>query len=74
MTELEFKEFLVCNEPDFSYGGRVYSICHPNGNYCVTELDTQPEAVQEFSSVDALLDNCVIQGRPFRDILPQIDI
>ena len=63
MTVKQFKEIMEYNEPDFGYRGEEYSICWPNGVYYVTA-----------SSVDEMLDHWLIQGKPLREILPEIDL
>lgn len=72
MTVDEFKEMMMCNEPDFSYNGQVYSICSPDGKYYVTASDRPSDTDLEFDTLDDMLDNWMIQGRPMRLILPDI--
>lgn len=74
MTEAEFKDILLWNEPDFEYRGEYYSICSPDGKYYVTASDCPEDSDLEFDSVDALLDGWKIQGKKLRDILPFINI
>lgn len=70
MTVKEFKEMIICNEPAFMYDGAVYGICHPSGTFYV-RAEGHPEYDElSFSDVDDLLDNWIIDGNPFRDILP----
>ena len=73
MTVEEFKTMMACNEPDFAYNGEAYSICWPNGKYYVTASDSPDDADLEFDSLDNLLDRWMIQGKPLREILSQID-
>lgn len=72
MTTDNFEEMMLCNEPDFSYNGQFYSICSPNGKYYVTASDSPDDVDLEFDSLDDLLDHWMIQGRPLRDILPEL--
>lgn len=72
MTVDAFREMMVCNEPDFAYNGQIYSICWPNGTYCVTASDNPGDVDLEFDSLDDLLDRWIIQGKPLRGILPDI--
>lgn len=72
MTVNEFKEMMLCNEPDFEYNGQVYSICCPDGKYCVTASDSPSDIDLEFDTLDDLLDNWMIQGQPMRSILADI--
>ena len=74
MTVEKFKELMVCNEPDFEYNGQEYSICWPDGKYYVTASDSPTDVGLEFETIDDLLDHWLIQGKPLRDILPDISI
>ncbi len=74
MTLNDFRSLLICNEPDFSYNGQVYSICSPDGKYYVTASDSPGDVDLVFASVDDLLDHWIIQGKPLREILPYIQI
>ncbi len=74
MTIDEFKEMMCCNEPDFAYNGERYSICWPGGRYYVTASDRPGDTELEFETLDDLLEHWIIQGRRFRDILPDIDL
>ena len=74
MTVKQFKEIMEYNEPDFGYRGEEYSICWPNGVYYVTASDNPQDQDLSFSSVDEMLDHWLIQGKPLREILPEIDL
>lgn len=74
MTVDRFQEIMQCNEPDFSYNGQEYSICWPGGRYFVTASDSPGDSDLEFDSLDDLLDHWMIQGRPLREILPEIQM
>lgn len=73
MTVESFKEMMMCNEPEFSYHGQEYSICCPNGKYYVTASDSPGDIELEFSTLDELLERWVIQGRPLKELLSDID-
>ena len=73
MTVEKFKELILFIEPSFSYYGKEYSICHLGGIFYVWSED-QPEDVKlSFADVNNLLDNWIIHGKRFRDILSEID-
>lgn len=74
MTVDDFKDMMMCNEPDFLYNGQEYSICWPGGKYYVTASDSPGDIDLEFDGLDDLLDHWMIQGRPLRDILSDIQI
>lgn len=70
----QFKDMIQYNEPSFGYNGQEYSICSPDGRFYVLSSDNPSDASLEFSSVDDLLDNWIIQGRPFKTILNHIEL
>lgn len=74
MTIDAFKDMMMCNEPDFSYNGQNYSVCCPDGKYYVTASDSPGDIDLVFDSLDDLLDRWIIQGRPFREIVPNIEL
>ncbi|MFR1051495.1 MAG: hypothetical protein ACLSE7_07170 [Lachnospirales bacterium] len=74
MTVDDFKDMMMCNEPDFLYNGQEYSICWPGGKYYVTASDSPGDLDLEFDTIDDLLDGWMIQGKPLRDILSDIEI
>lgn len=73
MTVNEFKESLLYNEPTFGYKGKEYSICSPENKYYVLSEDNPADSELEFDSIDDLLDRWMIQGKPLRDIISDID-
>lgn len=73
MTVEQFAEMMMCNEPEFSYNGQDYSICRPDGRYYVTASDSPSDIELEFATLEDLLDSWMIQGRPLRTILSDID-
>ena len=74
MTIEKFKEIIPYNEPSFGYCGKEYSICHPADKFYVWSEDQPQDGLLEFSDVDDLLEHWIIQDRPFKDILPAIDL
>lgn len=72
MTLEQFVQMLSCNEPDFQYMGGEYSICSPNGKYYVTSSDNPSDIDLEFDTLDDLLNNWIIKGKPLREILSDI--
>lgn len=74
MTVERFTEIMLCNEPEFDYNEQTYSICSPDGKYYVTASDSPADMYLEFDTLDDLLDRWMIQGRPLRSILPDIDL
>ena len=52
----------------------IPTICWPNGVYYVTASDNPQDQELSFSSVDEMLDHWIIQGKPLREILPEIDL
>lgn len=73
MTVKEFKEIMVCNEPVFEYNGKIYSICSPDGRYYARVEDEPADVDHAFDSVEELLDNWLVDGRPFREIVSDIE-
>ena len=70
MTVEQFKDIIRYNEPEFLYKGTVYSICHPCEIFYVYS-EKHPEYLDlAFSSIDDLLNNWMIDGKPFRELLP----
>ncbi|NJP40419.1 hypothetical protein HCH52_05075 [Oscillospiraceae bacterium HV4-5-C5C] len=74
MTVNDFKNMMMINEPAFAYHDEEYSICWPDNQYHVTASDHPSDINFVFESLDDLLDNWMIQGRPLRQILPDITL
>ncbi len=74
MNRTEFIDIIFCNEPDFSYNGKQYSICHPKEKYYVTAEDSPSDSELAFDSPEDLLDNWIIQGKCLGDLLQEIDL
>ena len=70
MTVEKFVETIQCEEPSFKYKNMRYDMCRPDGTIWVRREDWKVGQELEFSDIDDLLDNWVIEGRPFREILP----
>lgn len=69
----DFKEMLLVNEPSFDYNGFEYAISQPNGAFCVYAEDSPADEDLLFDTVDDLLENWMIQGKPLKDILEELD-
>ena len=74
MTEIEFLDMLQYEETTFFYKGKQYNICHPDDLFYVRESSWPMDVDLSFQDADDLLDHWIIQGRPFRNILPEIDL
>ena len=74
MTVDFFKEIIPYNEPTFEYKGVEYTICHPKDNFYVRDWSKDAPEPQAFLDVDDLLDNWIVDGRPFREFLPDTDL
>lgn len=74
MTIAQFKDMMVCNEPSFGYRGQEYSICWPDGKYYVYASDSPADIDLEFDTLDDLLEHWIIQGKPLKDVLEEIDL
>lgn len=72
MTVEKFKEIMLYNEPSFGYNGKEYSICHPDAMFYARCDDWPADQDLAFQDVDDLLERWVIEGRPLKDILPEI--
>lgn len=72
MTVKDFREMMMCNEPDFTYNGQEYSICSPDGKYYVMASDSPGDINLEFDTLDDLLGGWMIQGKTLQEVLPEI--
>ena len=70
MNDREIETFLMINEPAFDVGDRQYSVCCPFGNHFST-WDSDGNTF-DFESVSDLLDNWIVDGKPFREIVGTI--
>ena len=78
MTLKDFTTILGCSEPDFGYHGKWYTICwagntFPNVDFGVSSFEGNEE-FRNFHGLNDLLDNCIIEGKPLREILPEIEM
>ena len=69
MNEEAIELFLQLNEPAFEVGGKQYSVCCP-GTYYATWDERENRA--EFSDIRSLLDDWIVDGKPFRNVVQQI--
>ena len=60
MDRKKVEQWLLVNEPAFQYGGKQYSVCSVDGEE------------EDFSGVDNLLDNWMVGGKRFKDILDEV--
>lgn len=79
MTVQEVGKILLCNTPDFEYHRKWYTIDWMDGQFPDIKLYFIPfncgeDEVQEFDGFDDLLDNCIIEGKSLREILPEIEM
>lgn len=60
----------MINEPAFDVGDKQYSVCCPDGSgYYTWDSDGN---TFDFTDLDSLLDNWIIDGKPFREIVQSI--
>lgn len=69
MSDKEIELYLMTNEPAFDIGEKQYSVCCVNGIFGTWDSDGN---TLDFHGISDLLDNWVIDGRPFRDIVQSI--
>lgn len=62
--------FLMTNEPVFEFGGKQYSVCCP-GDDGFSTWDSDGN-IYDFHGIDDLLDNWIVGGKKFRDIVSTI--
>ena len=62
--------FLMMNEPAFDAAGKQYSVCCPGDDIFAT-WDSDGNKL-EFYGIDDLLDNWIVAGKPFRDVVSSI--
>lgn len=72
MTVEKFRDIIRYNEPYFLFQGKTYSICHPDTMFYARCDDWPVDQDIAFQDVDDLLERWVIEGRPLKDILPEI--
>ena len=79
MTVQELGKILLCNTPDFEYHGKWYTIDWMDGQFreiklYFIRLNCGEGEVEDFGGFDDLLDNCIIEGKSLREILPEIEM
>ncbi len=70
MNESDIALFLAINEPTFEFDEKQYSVCNPS-NELFSTWDSDGNTF-DFHGVTALLDNWIINGKPFREIVEKI--
>lgn len=66
MDDNNIAQYIMLNEPAFSVDGTQYSICYVNGIYGTWDSNGN---TFDFESIEALLENWMIDGKPFRSIV-----
>lgn len=69
MNDRDIETFLMINEPTFEINGKCYSVCVVDGVYGTWDSDG---LTFDFPDVSALLDNWMIDGKPFRNVVKNI--
>lgn len=69
MNEKDIEVYLMMNEPAFDAGDKQYSVCCVNGMFCTWDSDGN---TFEFRDVSALLDDWIVNGKPFRNVVESI--
>ena len=70
MKENDIALFLMINEPAFTIGNKQYSVCCPEGDeFCTWDSDGN---TFDFLGITSLLDDWVIDGKPFRNIVESV--
>lgn len=70
MTIDELRKYLELDDIEFSYNGKDYFICPLNNIFSAGEAD-KTEA--EYKTFDDLINNFMIEGKPLKDIITDID-
>ena len=69
MTIQEFRE-TIWNDLEFEYKGRWYYICPFDDKYSCGEADKDDKI---FYSIEDMLEHFIVQEKPLKDILPDIN-
>ncbi len=70
MTDADIGLYLLMNEPAFTFAGKQYSVCSPDGEtFCTWDSDGN---TADFGSVSALLDGWFVADKPFRAVVKSI--
>lgn len=73
MKIADFVDVLMCNEPTFDYNGTEYNICYiKNQFYIGISGDESTDKV--FDTVDEMLNDYYIDGKPLKQIVDKINI
>lgn len=64
---------LLVNEPSFEYNGKEYTIAQPKGFFTVYAEDSPSDEDLVFETSDDLLEHWMIQGKPLKDIVSELD-
>ena len=70
MNDDDIALFLMINEPAFEVGDKQYSVCCPRTNLYAT-WDSDGNTF-DFTDITSLLDEWVVDGKPFREIVQSI--
>lgn len=70
MNDDDIALFLMINEPAFEVGDKQYSVCCPRNNLYAT-WDSDGNTF-DFTDITSLLDEWVVDGKPFREIVESI--
>lgn len=70
MSDKDIALFIMVNEPAFYIGDKQYSVCCPNSKRFYTWDSDNNEL--NFKDISDLLDNWIINGKPFREIVQDI--
>lgn len=70
MNESDIALFLAMNEPAFEAGGKQYSVCCPADDLFST-WDSEGN-VFDFHGITSLLNDWIVNGKPFREIVSTI--
>ena len=69
MNDDDIEVYLMINEPTFDVGDKQYSVCCVSGTFGTCDSDG---TTLDFPNITALLDEWMIDGKPFRDIVETI--
>jgi len=71
------KEFIgdleLVGEIEFAYGGKMYSLAYPDEEVSVVEYG-KPETERVFASPEEFVEQFEIDGKPFGEIVTEIDV
>lgn len=73
MKIVDFVDVLMCNEPTFDYNGTEYSICFVKNRFYIG-ISGDESTDEIFNTVDEMLNNYYIDGKPLKQIVDKINI